>query len=301
MPYTSSNNVVGVQFDGTGGLGASTFSFNAVKGSTINVYANGAGIKRGLYVTNTNIATTRDTNIYVAAPSFNVFTGTYVGVETIDPAETGSIQLRSTTIGAIGPTGVQQYVASDILQSTPAVIVNPTYLASAGIQVGPGTDLVTKTAGGKGFSTYVYPTTVFYGLQGTLNTSGNPGTGTPAYAWPGTVTIHGSGGQFVQYPDITSPPARYRMQQPAILAGMSCTLNVAPGTGHTTTVTVRKTPVGGSIADTVYSLVFTNSTTILTKYDASVNFALGDFIHVRISYDAAGNTTEDLSIQLDLF
>jgi hypothetical protein len=161
--------------------------------------------------------------------------------------------------------------------------------------------LVTKTAGGKGFSTYVYPTALFYGAMGTLNTSGNPGTGTPAYLWPGTVTIHSSGGQFIQYPDVSTPATYYRVQQPLILSGMSVACVVSPGTGHTTTLTVRKTPSGGSIADTVYSLVLSNATTSLTKYDASVNFAAGDYIHVRISYDAAGNTTQDVSVQLDCF
>jgi hypothetical protein len=98
MTYTASNNVFGIQFDGTGTLGANTFSFNCVKGSTINVYANGAGIKRGMIVTNTNIATLRDTNVYVAAPSLNVFTGTYVGIETQDIAQTGSIQLDRKSV-----------------------------------------------------------------------------------------------------------------------------------------------------------------------------------------------------------
>jgi hypothetical protein len=78
-------------------------------------------------------------------------------------------------------------------------------------------------------------------------------------------------------------------------------LNVAPGTGHTTTLTVRKTPVGGSIADTVYSLVFSNAVTSLSKYDASVNFAAGDYIYVRISYDASATATQDIFVQLDLF
>jgi hypothetical protein len=137
--------------------------------------------------------------------------------------------------------------------------------------------------------------------MGTLNTSGNPGTGTPAYLWPGSVVIHSSGGQFIQYPDVTTPPPYYRVQQPLILSGMSASLNVSPGTGHTTTITVRKTPSGGSIADTVYSLVLSNGMTALTKYDASVNFAAGDYIHLRISYDAAGNTTHDVSVQLDCF
>jgi hypothetical protein len=161
--------------------------------------------------------------------------------------------------------------------------------------------LVTKTAGGKGFSTFIYPTTLFYGAIGTLNISGNPGTGTPAHLWPGSLIVHGSGGQFIQYPDITSPPPYYRVQQPLILSGMSAALVTAPGTGHTTTLTVRRTPAGGSIANTVYVLTFTNSTTVLSKYDASVNFAAGDYLHLRISYDAAGNTTHDVSVQLDLF
>jgi hypothetical protein len=301
MSSSSSNNLYGVQFDGTGGS-FTTFSFNCYKGSTINIYGNGSGNKRGVIVTNSNIATFRDTNIYVAGASCNAsFTGSYVGVETADSNNLGSIQLRSTTIGAVQPTGLQTYTASDILQTNPTSIPDPTYLASPGIQIGPGTDLVTKTAGSKGFSTYVYPTTIFYGAIGTLNTSGNPGTGTPAYLWPGSVTIHGSGGQFIQYPDVTATPPFFRVQQPMILSGMSASLNVAPGTPHSTTVIVRKTPSGGSIADTVYSLTFSNAQTNLSKYDASVDFAAGDYLHLRIYYDAAGNATQDVSVQLDCF
>jgi hypothetical protein len=299
---TGTSAVSGVEFSGTGTLGAGSFSFNSIKGSTINVSSNGNGIKRGVLVTNTNVTSTRDTNIYVAQPPATTgHTGSYVGVETNDTNQTGSIQLRSTTIGTVTPATGQTYTASDILQTTPTTITNPTYLASAGIQVGPGTDLVTKTAGGKGFSTYIYPTTLFYGAIGTLHTSGNPGTGTPAYLWPGSVVIHGSGGQFIQYPDVTATPPGYRVQQPLILSGMSAALNVAPGTGHNTTLTVRKTPAGGSIADTVCSLVFSDADTSLSKYDASVNFAAGDYIYLRISYDAAANATQDVFVQLDLF
>jgi hypothetical protein len=224
-----------------------------------------------------------------------------VCVETNDTNQTGSIQLRSTTCGTQQPGSGHTYTASDILQTTPTVISDPAYLASPGIQLGPGVDLVTKTAGGKGFSSYVYPTTLFYGAFGLLNVSGNPGTGTPAYLWPGTLTVNDGQGQFVQYPDITTPPARYRAQQAFILAGMNVSANTGPGTGHTTNVIVRKTPVGGTIADTVYSLGFTGPTTSVSKYDASVNFAPGDSLHVQVSYDAAGNTTQDLSVQLDCF
>ena len=70
----------------------------------------------------------------------------------------------------------------------------------------------------------------------------------------------------------------------------------------TTTVTVRKTPNGGSIADTVYTITLTGTDTIISKYDASVNYGAGDRIHVLVAYTGGGgNTTADLSVQLDLF
>ena len=305
MVYTASNNLYAVQFDGTGTLGAGSFSFNCIKGSTLNVYGNGNGNKRGIIVTNTNIATMRDTNIYVAQPTnFTGHTGSYVGVETNDPAETGSIQLRSTTVGTVTPTTGQTYTASDILQTKPTTITNPTYLASAGIQVGPGVDLVTKTAGSKGFSTYNYPTTLFYVVIGTLRVSGITTTG--GYLWPGAVPVSDGAGGNIVYPDQTTPAAQYRVQQPLILSGMQVNCAVAPGTSgntHYTTVIVRRTPSGGSIADTVYTLTLTGTQTNASYYNASVNFGAGDYIHVRVFYDnlSGTNATADLNVQLDLF
>ena len=301
-PTSGTSNVYGVECGGTGTLGPGSFSFNCIKGSTINVYSNGGGNKRGIIVTNTNIATTRDTNVYVAQPIDTGSTGSYVGVETADPANTGSIQLRSTTIGGVSPTGGQSYTYSDILQTNPSTITNPTYLASPGIQVGPGVDLVTKTAGGKGFSAYVYPTTLFYAVIGDLNTSDVTTTG--GYLWPGSLFVSDGKGQFLKYPDQSVPYASYRAQQPFILAGLNVTCGTAPGTGNTTTVTVRKTPFGGTIADTVYTLTISGSTSpvSLSKYDASVNFAAGDLIHVFVSYTGgSSNATHDLSVQLDCF
>jgi hypothetical protein len=298
MTYTASNNVFGIQFDGTGTLGANTFSFNCVKGSTINVYTNGAGIKRGMLVTNTNIVTTRDTNVYVAQPSVNAFTGTYVGVETADPAQTGSIQLRSTTVGTVGPTGVQQYTASDILQTSPTSIANPSYLASAGIQVGPGVDLVTKTAGGKGFSTYIYPTTLFYGCFGQMAAGQKYG-----WLWPGTMIFSAS------YPDQTTNasglPAFYRVQQPLICMGMTVTCAIS-GTSNMT-VTVCKNPTATTSAPKGQLLTGATATTvtipagslIASFYNASVNFNTGDYLSVYMV--ATDNTWTDVSVQVDCF
>ena len=284
--------VNGIECNGTGTLGPASFSFNSLKGSTINVLSNGNGPKRGILVSNTNIVTTRDINVYVAQPTSTASTGSYVGVESADVSNTGSIQLRTTTVGTVAPTAGQSYTASDILQTYPATITDPTYLASAGIQVGPGVDLVTKSAGGKGFSTYIYPTTVYYGLKGNIK-SGTSG----AYLWSGTQSI--STGIF---PDPGLPAAYYRIQQPTLLSGMSAGLNTAPGTGNSVTLLVRHTPYGGSITDTLFTVTFGATDTFKNFYSASHTMDVGDYINLYITYTGNNaNAASDLTCQLDLF
>ena len=260
------SNVYGVEANGTGSLNSESFSFNCLKGSTINVRSNGGGNKRGILVSNANVVTTRDLNIYVAAPTTPASsTGSYVGVETNDPIgpNVGSVQMRATTVGITTPTGTQPYTASDIMQTTPAVILDPSYLASPGIQVGPGTDLVTKSAGNKGFSTYVYPSIVYYGLKGNITSAAAGG-----WLWPGTCVA--SAGVF---PDAGTPPPFFRIQQPALLSGISGSLNVAPITG-TVTLSAQYTPIGnqtpnlgpaaftGSIAGTALTITALASGTV---------------------------------------
>lgn len=288
------SNVYGVDCTGTGTLGSASFSFNCIKGSTINVYSNGGGNKRGILISGTNVMSLRDTNIYVAAPTNTSSTGSYVGIETNDGL-TGAIQLRSTTVGTVTPTVGQSYTASDILQTTPATITNPAYLASPGIQLGPGVDLVTKTAGGKGFSTYVYPTTIYYGLAGDLKTGGSSN----AYMWPGTMAATNN---VFPDPDLTTP-AYYRVQQPLILSGIAVGCRTGPGTGNTTTFTVRRTPLGGSIADVSgYSIVLSNSDTSGSFYSGSQTFGTGDFLHLQVRHTGgSANTTHDITVQVDCF
>lgn len=288
------STVYGVDCNGTGTLGSASFSFNCIKGSTINVYSNGGGVKRGIIITDTNVMSTRDTNIYVAAPANTASTGSYVGVETNDGL-TGAIQLRSTTIGTVTPTAGQAYTSSDILQTTPASITNPTYLASPGIQLGPGVDLVTKTAGGKGFSSYVYPTTIYFGLKGPLKTGNSP---SGAYMWPGTQAATNN-----TFPDPTIPAAYYRAQQPFLLAGMVVSLGTSPGTGNSVTFTVRRTPSGGAIADvTNYTVTLSNAQTDASFYSGSQSFAAGDRIHLFVSYTGgSGNAASDITAQLDCY
>lgn len=293
MAKTLTSTVTGVEFSGTGTLASSTFSINSLKGSTINVYSNGAGNKRGVLISNSNQVSTRDVNIFIAQPINTDSTGSYVGVETADAGNTGSIQLRTTTCGVVFPTAGQAYTASDILQTNPSTITDPTYLASAGIQIGPGTDLVTKSAGSKGFSTFNYPTIIYYGLKGTITSATNS-----SYCWPGTQAI--SAGVF---PDNGSPAAYFRVQQPALISGLAFSTNIAPGGTNSITLLIRITPSGGSIADTIYTATISGTNTQATFYNGSVRCNAGDYIHLLLSYvsGSPANAAHDLTAQIDLF
>jgi hypothetical protein len=229
-------------------------------------------------------------------PTNTASTGSYVGVETNDTTgpNLGSIQLRTTTIGVVRPTTGQTYSASDILQTTPATITDPTYLATAGIQIGPGVDLVTKSAGTKGFSSYIYPTTIYYGLRGDMANGTSGG-----YLWPGTAVASGGSSGF---PDTGTPPAYYRAQQPALICGLSCGLSGVAGTGNTLTVLVRVTPNGGNIADTDFTVEFNATDTFKNFYNASLSVNTGDRIHVQVTWTGGNqNTAHDLTVQLDMF
>jgi len=285
--------VTGIECNGTGTLTPSSFSFNSIKGSTVNVYSNGGGAKRGLLVSNTNIVTVRDINVYVSRPTNTASTGSYVGVETADANNLGSIQLRASSVGVAVPEAGQSYTASDILQTNPATISDPTYLAAPGIQIGPGTDLVTKTAGGRGFSTYNYPTILYYGLKGDIKSGPNGG-----YLWFGTQAV--SAGVF---PDIATPPAYFRIQQPALLSGLSVGLNAAPGAGYAITILVRYTPIAtGTITDSAFTVTLSGTTVVANYYNSSLRLATGDRVHVYVSYTGNNsNLAHDLTVQLDMF
>jgi hypothetical protein len=205
-------------------------------------------------------------------------TGSYIGVETADPLNAGSIQLKTTTIES--PGSGQLYAASDILQTSPA---EHSLLGSAGIQIGAGTELVTKTAGGKPF-TCNYSTTIFYGVNGTLRNNG--------YLWPGTQAVSTS------FPDTS--PVYYYIQKPCILVAMSCSLIAGPGIGQTLTLTVRRTPSGGLIANTEFTVTFSDQVNQTNVYNKSLNLGAGDRIHVYLE-GTDTNNANDLTVQLNIF
>jgi hypothetical protein len=275
VPVGSSTNVYGILDDGSGVLGAASFSFNYTRGVTINVYSNGGGNKRGVLVSTGNDVTFRDTNIYVAAPADPTSTGDYRGVETANA--TSSAQFRTSSIS--GPSTAGGYTGSDILQTTPG-----TGNINYGIQLGPGCDLINKTAGGQPFTTYVTPTTLIYCLQSNVVTG-------PRYLWPGTLTSSGDATEVF-----------YRFQQKAIVQGMSFNLRVAPGVGKSVTVTVHKSSTGvpGSGVATAMTATASGTSTQGTCYTTSVDFAQFSYLSVQVT-STAGGSAQDLVVELDLF
>lgn len=263
--------VYGIQATGTGTLGPASFSFNSLKGSTVNIYSNGAGDKRGILVSNSNTMTTRDMNIYVAAPAELLSTGSYIGIETTN--SDGKIQCRSTTISGY---------TSDIKQT------------QGSIELGPGVDIVNKTAGGCNFTSYVYPTILYYGVKGTLRTSGL----TTGYLWPGTASVDDGNGGNPQYPDANL--AYYRAQQKSVIIGMYATLASNVGVDQGAIITLQVNDV-----DTPFSLTFSNATGSASNYfyDASVTLQRFDRISVKLELNTVttSNVAHDLSLQVDIF
>lgn len=272
----TTTNVYGILDNGTGSVGPPTFSFNFTRGVTVNVFSNGGGNKRGVLVSTANDVTFRDTNFYVRAPTDSASTGSYVGVETTDPD--CSAQFRTSSIS--GPTTAGSYTGSDIYQASPAA--GYTY---KGVVLGPGCDLINKTAGGKSFTTYTTPITLLYCANASLLNGTH-------YLWPGTLP---SGGDNTE--------VFYRFQQKAIIQGLAINCRTAPGTGHGVTVTIRRSTTGasGSGVATSMTVSITNSTNAGTHFTSSEDFAQGEFMSVQITTPGGPGAAADLVVEIDLF
>ena len=272
----TTTNVYGILDDGAGTIGPASFSFNFTRGVTVNVFSNGGGVKRAVIVTAANDITFRDTNFYVAAPVDAASTGSYVGVETTN--NDADAEFRTCSIS--GPSTAGGYTGSDILQTAPAVGVT----TNLGIQLGPGCDLINKTAGGKPFTTYVTPTTIIYGLQGNVNDA-------VRYYWPGVQNTADATQVF------------YRFQQKSILQGMSINLRVAPGGANAVVVTVLKSTTGvvGSGVATVMTATISGASKEAFQYGVSVDFAQGEYLAVQTDGIPVAGAAADMVIELDLF
>ena len=287
-----------VNFAILGVIDPTIFSKSCIHSTNITVSSNGFGIKRGIFIPTPCVLSIRDTNVLVTTPSDTSSSGSYIGLETNDVNNIASIQIRSSSIAAC-PQSSGSFTSADISQTTPSINTIPSYLTLPGIQVGPGTDLVTKNANSLGFSTYAYTTTLYYGLKGNISSAGSG-----AWIWPGTQAVLSG-----TFPDPSTPPAFYTINQPCILLGMSATLNTAPtGTDTNLTLTVQKTEVANINADpyvaptdTIFTVTFGSTDVMKQLYDGSVKFNSGDRLHLYLTYNGTGNTSRDITCQLYMF
>jgi hypothetical protein len=275
VPTGSTTDVYGILDNGSGTLGPASFSFNFTRGVTVNVYSNGGGNKRAVLVATANDISFRDTNFYVAAPTDPASTGSYVGVETTD--NNASAQFRTSSIRGAPTTG--GYTGSDVLQTLPLVGATP----GLGIQAGPGCDFVTRTAGGRAMTTYITPAVLNYSLRG--NAPSNP-----RYFWQGNQTT------------LDTTEVFYRFQQRAILFGVFVNMRTAPGIGANLQFVVKKstTSVPGSGVATVMAVTVSGLALTGSKYDASVDFGVGEFMSLEL-IPSGGNTAADIVVELDIF
>lgn len=271
----STTNVYGILDNGLGGIGPASFSFNFTRGVTINVYSNGGGNKRAVLVSNANTISFRDTNFYVAAPTNPASTGSYVGIETTD--NNASAEFRASSVS--GPPTAGGYTGSDILQTLPVVGLTP----GLGIQVGPGTDLVSRTAGGRAMTTYITPSTLQYSLRGSLPSA-------PRYFWQGNQT------------NLDATEVFYRFQQRAIVFGLFVNMRLAPGVGNSLQFVVKKSLTGvvGSGVATVMACTVSGAGLTASQYAASVDFGIGEYMSIEV-IPSGGNAAADVVVEIDLF
>jgi hypothetical protein len=269
----STTNVYGILDGGVGPLLPYDFALNFTRGCTINVYSNGGGNKRAILVNAANTISLRDTNFYVAAPTDPLSTGSYVGAECNN--NLGQAAFRSCSIS--GPSTAGGYTGSDVLQTLP--VARDTY----GISIGPGTDLIHRTTGGKPFGLTTTPAIISFAINAAL-------AGAPRYLWPGVLP---SGGDATE--------VFFRFDRIVLIQGMSVNMRIAPGAGRNVVFTVYRsaTGLGGSGVATPMTITVSDLATTGINLTAAVTIAAGDYIALRADRSAAGAT--DIAVQLDLY
>ena len=373
----TTTNVYAVLCSGAGVLGPATFSFNCLKGSTLNVKSNGAGNKFGIYMPSSSASqiSTRDINIYVAAPTTATSTGLYVGIYTDN--DNSQVQIRTSSVagspypatnlklpvritattnivlngtyvlqgsllvagdrvlataqaagvdngiyvvaagawtraldmaagsaalgaytftgegtnihtgwecttvgnvGAVALTFVQRYAGGDVLQNAPQASGG-----TNGIQIGPGTDLVTRTACTHPFTTYVTPTTLVYSLKGAIPNA-------TVYLWTGLQSLGDATQVF------------YRFQQKTIMQGIFVNVRTAAGVGNSFTVTILKSTTGvpGSGVPTEMTVTLSGAALSAGNFLTSVDFGQYEYLAVQL-FSSSPGASQDLVVELDLF
>lgn len=125
VAVAATTNVYGIRLSGSNPATSRSFSFNFIRGTTVNVLSNGAGNTVGIYMDGSAQASTRDTNVYVAQPTDLTSAGLYVGVWANDVSGLGTLQLRTTTVGGPGYVGSTNRAPVRVLALTNVTLTGP--------------------------------------------------------------------------------------------------------------------------------------------------------------------------------
>ena len=216
---------------------------------------------------------TRSLDMSAGSNSLNA----YVRVVGGDRSDTAWLCTTTGTVGTSNLTFAQRRFAADVLQPH----TNESN-SDVGVQIGPGTDLLGGTVGGRSFTPSVYPTTLNFGLNGNIT----PGT---FYLWPGVQTSADSTQVF------------WRARHKTIVYGIAISVRTTPGV-DTVKVIVLKSISGraGSAVPTLMSASITNGTYVAENNNVSVEFEQGTYLALQVVSDGSV-VALDLTAQISMF
>jgi hypothetical protein len=130
-------------------------------------------------------------------------------------------------------------------------------------------------------------------LKGTIHQGA-----TSSYLWYGTQAVTSN-----VFPDSGIPPAYFKILQPCMICGLSATLNVAPGSNYSVTLTVRCTPIKtGIITNTNFTISLVGNNLSSSVFNYSYSLMTGDLIHLYMTYTGDNsNLAHDITSQINIF
>jgi hypothetical protein len=231
----------------------------------------------------------------------NLVPGTPYYVDTIGPTY---ITVSALPGGTIFTTGVAAVSSPAIVNTIATETVS---VAGTTINVNHATGIAVGVAivFAANIGNIVQGTVYYVRTTGATTLSISTIPGGPAFA-VGTATATVRANIF----NYNSPPAYYKIQQPAILSGINVTMaspaNIT-GSAVTVQISVYRTPAGANVQTGIsplaaFFMTFNDATTTSRSYySSSKTFGGGDKVHVYLSYFGGVPAVQDVTVQLDMY
>jgi hypothetical protein len=255
------------------GARAAQGAYTPADGDRFFLDAATSAVDNGIWVYNSTGAWTRALDMPVGSNADDA----YVLIRSGTDANKAYICTTVGTVGTDALTFIRKYLSADILQNAPA-----TSVTGNGIQLGAGTDLVSRSAGAQPFSPFATSQELTYSLRGSIVAGSR-------WLWPGVQTTVDTIQQF------------YRFQQRGIVTSMTVNVRVSPGP-DTVVISVLKSISGlaGSGVPTGMQISFTDGILRADQFSTSVDFERGTFMALQI--DSTGGVTNiDMTVEVNIY